>query len=50
MLNRQAKISLCMLDTVLSKSFFVTKFAHAYLALKTSGVKVLNSGVVICLS
>ena len=39
-----------MLDTVLSKSVFVTKFAHTYLALKTSAAKVLNSGVVICLS
>ena len=38
------------LDSLVSKSVFVTKFACANLALKTSAAKVLNSGVVIYLS
>ena len=45
-----AAILLSRLDTLLSKSVFVTKFACANLALKTSAAKVLNSGVVIYLS
>ena len=43
-------ILLLRLDTVLSKSAFVTDFAHTNLALKTSTAKVLNSAVVIYLS
>ena len=43
-------ILLLRLDTVLSKSAFVTDFAHANLGLKTSTAKVLNSAVVIYLS
>ena len=43
-------ILLLILDTLLSKSVFVTKFARFNLALKTSAAKVLNSGVVINLS
>ena len=35
-----------MLDTLLSKSVFVTKFARFNVALKTSAAKALNSGVV----
>ena len=38
------------LDSLASKSVFVTKFACANLASKTSVAKVLNSGVVIYLS
>ena len=38
------------LDSLGSKSVFVTKFACANLALKTSAAKLLNSGVVIYLS
>ena len=43
-------ILLSRLDIALSKSVFATKFACAYVALKTSATKVLNSGVVIYLS
>ena len=43
-------IFLLRLDSLASKSVFVTKFAHVNLALKTLAVKVLNSGVVIYLS
>ena len=42
-------ILLLRVNTVLSKSVFITKFACANLALKTSAAKVLNSGVVIYL-
>ena len=45
-----AVIFLLRLDSLASKSVFVTKFACANLALKTSAAKVLNSGVVIYLS
>ena len=38
------------LDSLASKSVFVTKFACANLALKTLAAKVLNFGVVIYLS
>ena len=41
---------LLILDTLLSKSVFITKFARFNLALKTLAAKVLNSGVVIYLS
>ena len=41
---------LLRLDSLVSKSVFVIKFACANLALKTSAGKVLNSGVVIYLS
>ena len=37
------------LFTLVSKSFFVTKFACADLALKISAVNLVNSGVVIYL-
>ena len=43
-------IFLLRLDSLASKSVFVIKFACVNLALKTSGVKVLNSGVVVYLS
>ena len=43
-------ILLLKLDTQLSKSVFVTKFACTNLTLKTSAAKVINSGVVIYLS
>ena len=45
-----AVILLSRLDTLLSKSVFVTKFACANLALKTLAVNTLNSEVVIYLS
>ena len=45
-----AAILLLRLDTVLSDFVFATKFACVNLPLKTSGAKVLNSGVVIYLS
>ena len=41
---------LLRLDSLVSKSVFVIKFACANRALKTSAAKVLNSGVVIYLS
>ena len=41
---------LLSVDSLASKSVFVTKFACSNLALKTSAAKVLNSGVVIYLS
>ena len=44
-----AVIFILRLDSLASKSVFVTKFASANLALKTSAAKVLNSGVVIYL-
>ena len=43
-------IFLLSLVTFISKSAYVTKFAHANLASKTSAVKLLNSGVLIQLS
>ena len=43
-------ILLSLLDTVLSKFVFISKFACDDLAFKTSVAKVLNSGVVIYLS
>ena len=43
-------IFLLKLDSLVSKSVFVTKFARDNLALKISAAKVLNSGVVIHLS
>ena len=45
-----ASILLSRFDAVLSKIVFVTKFACANIAFKTSAAKVLNSGVVIYLS
>ena len=39
-----------MFITLLSKSFFVTKFACASLAVKLSAVSLLNSGLVMYLS
>ena len=42
-------IFLLRLDNLASKSVFIIKFACANLALKTSGAKVLNSGVAIYL-
>ena len=43
-------ILLSRLDIILSKFVFVTKFARANLALKTSAAKESNPGVVIYLS
>ena len=40
-------IFLLILDSLLSKSVFVTKFACTSLALNTSAANLLNSGVVI---
>ena len=40
-------ILLLRLDSLLSKSFFVIKFACATLALNRSAANLLNSGVVI---
>ena len=45
-----AEILLLILDTLLSKSVFATKFARDNLALKISAAKVLNSVVVKYLS
>ena len=45
-----AAISLSRLDTLLSKSVFVTKFACANLPLKILAAKVLNFGIVIYVS
>ena len=44
-----AAVLLSRLDTVLTKTAFVTKFACANLALKTLAATLLNSGVVIYL-
>ena len=41
---------LLKLDNLVSKSFFVIKFACANLAIKKLAAKVLNSGAVIYLS
>ena len=43
-------IFLLRLDSLLSKSVFITKFACANLAAKFSAVSLLNSGVVMYLS
>ena len=43
-------IFLFRIDSLASKSVFITKFAYANLVLKTSVAKVLNCGAVIYLS